>query len=36
MGQLFEEISTARKELDDNEDISQEDFFSEMRDKYSS
>jgi len=34
--QLLEELSTARKELDNGEGVSQEDFFSELRDKYSS
>ena len=34
--QLLEEISTARKELDNGEGISQEEFFSELRAKYTS
>jgi prevent-host-death family protein len=34
--QLLEEISTARKELDNGDGISQEDFFSELRAKYTS
>lgn len=34
--QLLEELSTARKELDSGEGVSQEDFFSELRAKYSS
>ena len=34
--QLLEELSTARKELDNDEGVSQEDFFSELRDNYSS
>lgn len=34
--QLLEEVSTARKELDNGEGIGQEDFFSELRAKYTS
>lgn len=34
--QLLEELSTARKELDNGEGISQEDFFSELRAEYTS
>jgi len=34
--QLLEEIFTARKELDNGEGISQEEFFSELRAKYAS
>jgi len=34
--QLLEEISTARKELDNGEGMSQEEFFSELRAKYTS
>ncbi len=34
--QLLEELSTARKELDNGKGINQEDFFSELRAKYSS
>jgi len=34
--QLLEELSTARKELDNGEGVSQEEFFSELRSKYSS
>ncbi len=34
--QLLEEISTARKELDHGEGVSQEEFFSELRAKYTS
>ncbi len=34
--QLLEELSAARKELDRGEGISQEDFFRELRAKYSS
>jgi prevent-host-death family protein len=34
--QLLEELSTARKELDNGEGISQEEFFSELRAKYTS
>jgi len=34
--QLLEEISNARKELDNGEGISQEEFFSELRAKYTS
>ena len=33
--QLLEEISTARKDLNNGEGVSQEEFFSELRDKYS-
>ena len=32
--QLLEEISTARKELDNGEGMSQEEYFSELRAKY--
>jgi len=32
--QLLEEISTARKELDNGEGVSQEEIFSELRAKY--
>jgi len=32
--QLLEELSTARKELDNGEGLSQEEFFSELRAKY--
>ena len=34
--QLLEEISTARKELDNGEGMSQEEFFGELRAKYTS
>ena len=34
--QLLEEVSTARKELDNGEGIGQEDFFSELRANYTS
>lgn len=34
--QLLEELSTARKELDKGEGISQDDFFKELRAKYTS
>jgi PHD/YefM family antitoxin component YafN of YafNO toxin-antitoxin module len=34
--QLLEELSTARKELDEGEGLSQEEFFSELRAKYTS
>ena len=34
--QLLEELSTARKELDNGEGVSQEEFFSVLRAKYSS
>lgn len=34
--QLLEEIATARKELGNGEGVSQDDFFSELRAKYSS
>jgi len=34
--QLLEEISTARMELDNEEGVSQEEFFSELRAKYTS
>lgn len=34
--QLLEEISTARKELGNGEGISQEEFFSQLRAKYTS
>ena len=34
--QLLEEVSTARKELDNGEGTGQEDFFSELRAKYTS
>jgi len=34
--QLLEELSTARKELDNGDGLSQEDFFSELRAKYTS
>lgn len=34
--QLLEEISNARKELENGEGISQEEFFSELRAKYTS
>lgn len=34
--QLLEEISTARKELENGEGVSHEEFFSELRAKYSS
>ena len=34
--QLLEELSTARKELDNDEGINHEEFFSELRAKYSS
>jgi len=34
--QLLEELSTARKELDSGEGISQEEFFSKLRAKYTS
>jgi len=34
--QLLEELSTARKELDNGEGVSQEEFFSELKAKYSS
>ncbi|MCC5905633.1 MAG: type II toxin-antitoxin system Phd/YefM family antitoxin [Balneolaceae bacterium] len=34
--QLLEELSTARKELDNGKGLSQEEFFSELRAKYSS
>ena len=33
--QLLEELSTARKELDNGEGITHEEFFSELRAKYS-
>ena len=33
--QLLEELSTARKELDNDEGVSHEDFFSELRAEYS-
>jgi len=32
--QLLEELSTARKELDNGEGVSHEEFFSELRAKY--
>ncbi len=34
--QLLEEITTARKELENGEGVSHEEFFSELRAKYSS
>jgi len=34
--QLLEEVATARKELDNGKGVSQEEFFSELRSKYSS
>ena len=34
--QLLEELSTARKELYNGEGVNQEEFFSELRDNYSS
>lgn len=34
--QLLEELATARKELDDGKGVSHEEFFSELRDIYSS
>jgi hypothetical protein len=34
--QLLEELSTARKELDNDEGVSQEQFFNELRADYSS
>jgi prevent-host-death family protein len=34
--QLLEELSTARKELNNGEGVSQEEFFSELRAEYSS
>ncbi|NBC64887.1 MAG: type II toxin-antitoxin system prevent-host-death family antitoxin [Bacteroidetes bacterium] len=34
--QLLEEVSTARKELDNGDGLSQEEFFSELRAKYTS
>ncbi|MEX2410614.1 MAG: type II toxin-antitoxin system Phd/YefM family antitoxin [Candidatus Paceibacterota bacterium] len=34
--QLLEELSFARKELDDSEGLGHEEFFSELRAKYSS
>ena len=34
--QLLEELSTARKELNKGEGISQDDFFKELRAKYTS
>jgi len=34
--QLLEELSTARKELDNGEGLSHEEFFSELRAKYTS
>jgi prevent-host-death family protein len=34
--QLLEELSTARRELDHGDGVSQEEFFSELRAKYSS
>ena len=34
--QLLEELSTARKELNNGEGVSQEEFFSELKAKYSS
>ncbi|WP_340104193.1 type II toxin-antitoxin system Phd/YefM family antitoxin [Rhodohalobacter sp. 8-1] len=34
--QLLEEVSTARKELENGEGINQKDFFSELRAKYTS
>ena len=34
--QLLEELFTARKELDNGEGVSQKEFFSELRDKFSS
>lgn len=34
--QLLEELSSARKELDNGEGVNQEDFFSELRANYSS
>lgn len=34
--QLLEELSTARKELDNGEGVSHEDFMSELKAKYSS
>lgn len=34
--QLLEELSTARKELDNGEGISHEEFFNELRAKYTS
>lgn len=33
--QLLEELSTARKELDNDEGVSQEQFFNELRADYS-
>ena len=33
--QLLEELSTARRELDNGDGVSQEEFFSELRAKYS-
>lgn len=33
--QLLEELATARKELDNGEGVSQEEFISELREKYS-
>ena len=33
--QLLEELSTARKELDNGEGVNQDEFFSELRAKYS-
>lgn len=34
--QLLEELSTARKEIDNGEGVRQEEFFSELRAKYTS
>ena len=34
--QLLEELSTARKELDNGEGLTHDEFFSELRDKYTS
>ena len=34
--QLLEELSTARKELDNGEGLTHEEFFSELRSKYTS
>lgn len=34
--QLLEELATARKELDNGDGLSQEEFFNELRAKYSS